>query len=254
MENSLKKAIISLLIVSLISSILLNIVLFKKAKHYYNSVIILRSDPLGLKNYPADADYNTEENLNYKRVVFLGDSRAYQWVVTTNSPKQYQFINRGIGAQTSVQVVSRFDEHVKPLKPDIIVVQVGINDLKEIPLFDSKKELIVTNCKKNIALIVSKSIEIGSTVILTTIFPVGKIPIERRLFWSDDIYHAIYDINDYIHSQKRSNVIIMDTFAILANEKGIVRSEYRMDFLHINAAGYSALNDELQKILRKLEK
>jgi lysophospholipase L1-like esterase len=47
--------------------------------------------------------------------------------------KGFSFVNRGINTQTSAQVLGRFDKHVVPLHPNIVIVQVGINDLKTIP-------------------------------------------------------------------------------------------------------------------------
>ena len=52
---------------------------------------------------------------------------------------------------------------------------------------------IITNCRKNIKRIVDESKDLGATVILTTIFPVGKAPIQRKPFWSDDI-EPIWDL------------------------------------------------------------
>lgn len=42
---------------------------------------------------------------------------------------QVEFINRGIGGQTSTQVAERFDANIAPLQPDVLVVRVCVNDL-----------------------------------------------------------------------------------------------------------------------------
>ena len=85
---------------------------------------------------------------------------------------------------------------------------------------------------------------------MTTIFPIGDVPLERRLFWSPDIAIAIDDVNTYIRSLAAPNVIVFDTNSLLANvDDGKIRAEYAQDELHINALGYAALNDELAHIL-----
>ena len=56
---------------------------------------------------------------------------------------------------------------------------------------------IITNCRKNIKRIVDESKDLGATVILTTIFPVGEAPIQRQPFWSDDIRLAVNEMNVY---------------------------------------------------------
>lgn len=108
---------------------------------------------------------------------------------------------------------------------------------------------IIANCRANIERIVTASRRLGAVVILTTIFPLGNILIERRLFWSDDVADSIAQVNGFIHSLESEGVVILNTEAILADERGIVRGEYSHDFLHLSAAGYEALNKALIPIL-----
>jgi len=140
-----------------------------------------------------------------------------------------------------------------PLHPDIVLIQMCINDLKTIPLFPHLKSWIITNCKNNIEWSVEETRNQGGIVILTTIFPLGKLPIERSLFWSDDVGEAIEEVNEYIYSLEGDGVIVFDTGKVLAGEDGLVREEYSWDFLHLNEVGYEALNGELVTILPELE-
>lgn len=239
---------LALLLIALIASISLNYLTFTYARQYYFQLNETRLDPLGLNYYPAEVDQPTPANPEQIRVVFFGDSRAADWVAPSGLG-QFQFINRGIGAQTSAQVVERFDEHIVPLQPQIIILQLCINDLKTIPLFPHLREPIIANCQRNINRIVSEAQELGATVIVTTIFPLGEIPIERRLFWSAEVARAIEEMNSFIYMLQEEKVIIFDSAAVLVNEKGVVRKEYSRDFLHLNKVGYAALNRELTSIL-----
>lgn len=244
------KYVISILIILFFVSTALNLLLLNKAKNYYILYNNVQLDPLGL-NYFTDNNQSIQKDaVDQRKVVFFGDSRAAQWEFP-DMPGQFHFINRGIGGQTSLQIAERFTYHINPLQPHVIIVQAGINDLKMIPFFPGKKETIISNCKKNISIIISKSLDIGAIVIITTIFPTGELPFKRAFFWSDEATEAITDVNNYLHSLKGSNVFIIDTAAILANEKGIVRKEFSKDFLHINTAGYRALNNELLSLLAK---
>lgn len=250
--NRILFALLIFLAIGLVISITLNVVIFNIARQYYLQLNATRLDPLGLTVY-KDTDQQIEIDPQQTRVVFFGDSRAYSWTFPSGLD-HFQFINRSIGAQTSSQAIERFDEHIEPLHSQIIIVQVCINDLKTIPLFPNLKEDIIATCKANLERIVSESLGLGATVILTTIFPLGEIPIERRIFWSDDVAKAIDDVNAYIYSLESERVIIFDTVPILANEQGIVREEYSRDFLHLNEAGYVALNEKLVDILAALER
>lgn len=235
------------LALALTASVALNVVIYGEAKKYYLQLNEARLEPIGLGYYPTDGEEGGEENDGLEKVIFFGDSRVYEWPAPDLS--QFEFINRGIGAQTSAQVIARFDAHVAPLQPQVVILQVCINDLKTIPLFPYKKEKIIANCKANIQQVVEKSIDLGADVILTTVIPSGKLPIERRPFWSDEVAIAIDEVNAYIHSLAGPDVLVFDTTAVLVDEDGIIQESFSRDFLHLNSLGYEALNRELEQIL-----
>jgi lysophospholipase L1-like esterase len=247
------RLVVGLLLGLLLASLILNYYLFRQGRHYYLQLNATRLDPLGLSYYPTDPDAQNSVNPALVRVVFFGDSRAASWPAPPGLD-QFEFINQGIGAQTSEQVVLRFDYHVAPLRPQILVVQVGINDLmKTIPLFPERRAVIVARCQENVHQIVSRATELGATVILTTIFPLAEVPLERRPFWSGEVALAIEELNVYIRSLAGENVFVLDAFAILADDSGLARTAYSRDFLHLNATGYDALNDALAHVLMALQ-
>jgi lysophospholipase L1-like esterase len=239
----------ALLFVLLIVSISLNFYLFDAARLYYSQLNGLRLDPLGLDSFSGTPQ--TELQSDTVRVVFFGDSRAANW----NAPDidGFEFLNRGIRSQTSVQTIERYDEHLRPLSFDILVLQVCINDLKTIPLFPTRKDGIIANCETNIQQITTSAVEQGATVILTTVFPAGPVPLEREIFWSAEIPDAIIEVNTFINSLGGDRVIIFDAYTILADENGEIQEAYRFDELHLNSAGYEALNKELIQLLASLK-
>ncbi|MEZ2320749.1 MAG: SGNH/GDSL hydrolase family protein [Microcoleus sp.] len=228
---------------ALLASAILNVFLYQQGQKYYLLLNATGLDPLGLNSYP-----NSVEKTQKPVIVFYGDSRAESWPAP-DTIKNATIINRGIGGQTTAQVLGRFQEHVASLKPKIIVIQVGVNDLKAIPLFPEQKEAIIGNCKTNIGQIVKKSLDTGAKVVVTTIFPLGTLPIQRKPFWSDDVPIAINDVNDYIKTLARDRVIVFDSSQVLANSQGIVDPKYSRDFLHLNSEGYGALNKAIAGIL-----
>lgn len=243
-QKRLFRLTILVCLVSLIVSLALNLLLFFQARHYYLLLNKTTLDPLGLSAFDNSS---IAPAASTSSVVFFGDSRAEMWRVPTNL-KGFSFVNRGIGSQTSAQVLGRFDEHISPLNPDIIIVQVGINDLKAIPLFPEQKAAIITNCKNNIQQVVARSINSGATVILTTVFPIGPVPLTRQPFWSPDIAQAVDQVNAYLRSLKAKNVLILDAYSLLV-QNNQVQSNYVYDTLHINQRGYENLNQELIPML-----
>mgnify|MGYP003492999357 CR=1 FL=1 len=220
-----------------------NVLLYQQGQKYYLQLNVTGLDPLGLNSYP-----NSVEKTQQPVIIFYGDSRAESWPAP-DQIKNATIINRGIGGQTTAQVLGCFQQHVVSLKPKTIVIQVGVNDLKTIPLFPEQKAAIIQNCKTNIGQIVKNSLDTGAKVIITTIFPLGTLPIERKPFWSDDVAIAINDVNDYIKTLAGDRVTVFDSSQVLANSQGIVDPKYSRDFLHINSEGYAALNKAIAGIL-----
>jgi lysophospholipase L1-like esterase len=231
------RLIMPLLMVGLLISITLNLFLYTQGREYYLQLNETRLDPLGLSYYPSVSSPEALTTSRQTSVVFFGDSRAASW---------------GIGAQTSAQTLYRFEAQVKPLQPQIVILQVGINDLKTIPLFPERKEAIIANCQTNIQQIVTQSASNGATVVLTTIFPIGQVPWERQPFWSPEVAQAIDEVNTFIRSLEEQNVIIFDADSVLV-DNSMARDEYFQDTLHLNPTGYEALNVELARILASLK-
>ncbi|MEZ4590244.1 MAG: GDSL-type esterase/lipase family protein [Chloroflexota bacterium] len=239
-----------LLTVLLLGSLGLNSYLFGKTKQYYWELNATRLDPLGLSAFPVDGGVKAGAE-GLKTAVFFGDSRAAQWP-NPEGLDGYRFINRGIGSQTSVQVAARFQAHVAPLKPDIIIVQMCINDLKAIPLFPQNEQAIIHNCLANIDQVLSDAEQIGAKVILTTVFPVGDVPLERKIVWSPAIAEAVKTVNAQIYAKASDTVFIFDAYELLVTDRGLLNRDFAFDELHLNEAGYAQLNQELIQFLRIL--
>lgn len=240
--------LIGLLLTMLGGSAALNFLLYRQAKTYYFELNQTRLDPLGLAYYPIS---QTEAPTAQFRVVFFGDSRAASW--TPPEVNGYEFINRGIPSQTSVQASQRFIAHVATLKPDLVIVQIGINDLKTIALFPERKADIIASCQANIQRIVTEARQTEATVILTTIFPTGNVPLARRPFWSDEIDRAIQEMNAYIATLADERTLVFDTFPVLADRNGVVLQQYQKDELHLNSQGYMALNQDLAQLISRIK-
>ncbi|MEM8858895.1 MAG: GDSL-type esterase/lipase family protein [Chloroflexota bacterium] len=235
------------LVLLLVVSVSINGVLFTAAKKYYYDLQAARFYPLALPAFDRD---QRQSPADQPRIVFFGDSRAAEW----DFPEidGVEFVNRGIGGQTSNQIAMRFDEHVLPLEPDVIIVQMCINELKTVPIFLEKRVEILDACKRNTIDLIERAAAEDVIVILTTVFPVGEVSLRRQVFWSDDVAAAVDEINAFLREQSAENVILFDTFELLSLPDGSVNSAYARDELHLNPAGYAILNEELSSLLTNL--
>lgn len=240
--------LILVLCLALAVSLFLNVRLFRQAKGYYQELNQARLDPLNLNEFVDEPMTPSAQ----PTVMFFGDSRAAAW---PNPPlTTFHYVNRGIGAQTTAQVWGRYEAHVRPQPPAVLILQVGINDLKTIPLFPQNRQAIVDSTITHIEAIVAAATSQGTTVILTTIFPTGRVPLERQLFWSEDIAIAIQEVNTALATMTGPNVILLDTHALLVDETGATRTTFYQDTLHLNPAGYTHLNQSLIPLLQDLKR
>lgn len=237
-----------LLALLLVGSFTVNLIVGSLARQYYFALNRTHLDPVGVAAYPVVAPSPSAPN--QMRLLFYGDSRAYTWPMPGGFP-QIEVFNRGIGGQTTAQILARFDDHVLPLQADIVLIQAGINDLKTIGLFPTQRDEIVANCKKNLAAMVQRATAQGATVILTTVFPTAQPSLLRRPFWSDAIGEAIVEVNLYLETLASERVVLFDSAALLTDADGAFRQEYRYDLLHLNQAGYAALNVALRALLEE---
>lgn len=221
------------------------------AEQYYFQLNATRLDPLGLQVYPTEATAAVERQPDQQLVVLFGDSRAARWPLP-DSTERFVFVNRGIGAQTTAQVQQRYAAHIRPLQPDILLLQVGINDLKVIGIMPHDAQKIIAETQRNIDQIVADATADGATVVIATIFPTGDIPLRRRPFWSAAIEQSVRTVNQHIHSLAAHNVLIFDAYDLLADENGRLPEEAANDELHLSSQGYRLLNKHLFPLLQTI--
>lgn len=241
----------SVLVVLLIGWVLLfaAIWFYQRSEIRDRELGLLRLDPLGLQAFPEAHPPRSAR----RTIVLFGDSRAAEWTMP-GADSEIQYINRGIPAQTSAQVFGRYAAHVAPIQPDILVVQVGINDLKAIALFPGERDRIIAQCQANIDAIVRAARASQATVILTTIIPAGEIPLDQRLAWSPAVDQAILQVNAHIRELAAEQVLVLDTAPLLTDSAGVLRAEYQRDYLHLNARGYAVLNEQLTALIQRTTK
>ncbi|MDB4993419.1 MAG: family lipolytic protein [Myxococcaceae bacterium] len=209
----------------------------------------LRLDPAGLAVYAAERAAPPPP-ADRPVLLFYGDSRALMWTPTKDLP-DWNIVDRGVGYQTTAQILLRFDTDVPLLHPAVVVLEAGVNDLKALVAFPERRAEIISTCVKNLTLLVARSRALGATVVLTTVFAMGDVSLLRRLQWSDDVAVAVREVNGHIRKMAADKVIVFDADPVL-DEGDKIRPAFQHDFIHISPAGYAALNERLVPIVRGL--
>jgi lysophospholipase L1-like esterase len=228
-------------------SLTVNAILVRTAAQYYATTNAIRLDPVGLKVYAPDRVHPPDAR---PMLVFFGDSRALMW--GRPGLPGYTVVNRGIGFQTTAQILARLDGDVTPLHPDVVVLEAGINDLKSISDFPERRAEIVADCKANLERIVSGCRSAGAKVVLTSIFELGDVSIWKRPFWSDDVGVAVREVNAYLPTLAHDGVTLFDANRTLDDGNDRVKGGYQLDYLHLSPPGYVALTQALVPLLSAL--
>ena len=167
-------------------------------------------------------------------MVFLGDSITDGWKLAQSFPGM-PYVNRGIGGQTTPQMLVRMFPDVIALKPAALILLAGTNDIARNtgPVTMS----IVTN---NIQAITELAQLHGIKVILCAVMPVSdytqRKQIERRP--PADILKLNAWIREYA---AKVNAVYADYHAATVDEKGMLREGFSNDGLHPDAKGYALM-------------
>ena len=230
-------------------SLATNYVLGGLALKYYKQCARLHLDPARLSSQCSD-QFTGVSKQDKTIVALIGDSRIAQW---RDLPERSDcvFANLGIGGQTSKEVLVRLRQTEWTTKPEIAIVQVGINDLKYIGLFAYERKGIVETCRANLRDIVQLLAERNIHTVMLTMFPTGKCSIARSIIWPVDIDSVVREVNDSIKALAGPMVTVVDCDTLLRKGNGI-NPKYYKDTLHLNNEGYAQLNAHIGPVLSKL--
>jgi len=220
-------------------------------KNNYKTYNLLRVDPLETGGLKAD---NLEATLGKSEIWMLGDSRVRRWDEELLKDT-VEIANLGVEGQTSSQVYYRFKSYLETSTPSIVILEVGINELKIIGLDKNLTSSITDQYFRNIESIIQMCRDKNIRMVLINIFPVGKIELSRRLVWNKVVNEAIIKTNQRLQSYCDDiRVYWFDAYSILSENGETVNIEYQSDFLHINNRGYQALSRELKEQINKILK
>ena len=168
------------------------------------------------------------------RVVFMGNSITEGWVqMRPDFFDNRDYINRGIGGQTTPQMLLRFRQDVVDLNPKVVVILAGTNDIAGNSGYISLEAIISTI--KSMAEIANAN-EIK--VIISSILPAIDYPWKPGL----DPASKIITINKALKAfSEENNFIYLDYYAAMVDDKGGLKvPEYTTanDLVHPNKDGY----------------
>jgi len=187
-----------------------------------------------------------------KRILLFGDSRIKQWRYTAHAPG-YLIINRGISGEVTPQMRMRFNQDVIKLRPSIVIIQAGINDIISTSVFKDSTDAIVRRCNENLEYFVKKLLERNVRVVFISIIPPAPADkITNQLMRNNSIAKHVDQINrKWLGKPVRKNLYILDSSKIFIDSKGNWLPGVSRDALHIADYGYDKLNKAVNRLLLK---
>ena len=204
----------------------------------------LRSDWANLARYHEANAKLAPPAGNESRVVFMGNSITEGWdkyFPTMFAGKSY--INRGISGQTTPQMLVRFRPDVIALKPKVVVILAGTNDIAG-NTGPSTLEMIEGNLA-SMAEIASAN---GIKVVLSSVLPVFDYPWKPGLEPAPKIIALNKWMKDYA---AQHGAVYLDYHSAMADARGGMREGLAGDGVHPNEAGYRLMAPLVEQAIQR---
>lgn len=172
-------------------------------------------------------------------VVFIGDSMTHNWQQIQPELFGDQWVNRCISAQSSAQVLGRFQADVVALKPQFVHILIGTNDVNSMA-GPSSPEFFKGNIRAMVD--IARANRIG--VVLGTISPLDGEAGKR-----------VREVNAWLRQFTfEQNLGIADYYTALAAPDGTLKPQFRADEIHVSAPAYSVMTPIAKAAIAELAK
>lgn len=180
------------------------------------------------------------------RVVFFGDSITDAWKLDQYFPGK-DYVNRGIGGQTTPQMMIRFRQDVIDLAPKVVVILAGTNDVA-----GNTGPMTVEQIEENYASLAELARAHSIRVIFSSVTPIHNYNAQRLTMFLQRSPEAISQLNQWLRNYCEQNKIIyLDYFNAMVDSHGMMKESLADDGLHPNDAGYRVMAPLAQAAINK---
>ena len=168
------------------------------------------------------------------RVVFMGNSITDAWArrFATDFPGK-PYVGRGISGQTTPQMLVRFRQDVVELKPKVVVILAGINDIAG-NTGPSTQEMIAANIMGMTEIAKAN----GIRVVLSSVLPAYDFPWRRGM----EPAPKVVALNAWMKAYAQgARVVYLDYHSKMADARSGLSPELASDGVHPTAAGYQIM-------------
>jgi lysophospholipase L1-like esterase len=171
-----------------------------------------------------------------QRVVFFGDSITDAWDLSKYFPGK-PYVNRGIGGQTTSQMLVRFRQDVIDLNPRAVVILAGTNDIA-----GNTGPISLGDIEANLASMAELARLHDIRVVISSVTPVHDYTPRAQEFFATRPPAEILELNGWLKKYCAENYFLyLDYFEAMVDKQGLMKRELADDGLHPNVAGYTVM-------------
>ncbi len=198
------------------------------------------NDWANLQKYNAENKALKPVKPGEKRVVFMGNSITEGWKVADSSFFAGRpYVDRGISGQTTPQMLVRFRPDVIDLKPAVVVILAGINDIA-----GNTGPMTLEQTFGNIVSMAELARANKIRVVLCSVLPAFDFP------WRPGLSPAgkVVTLNSMLKAYAtKNNLVYVDYFAAMADDRNGLKAELTYDGVHPTLAGYKVMAPLVEK-------
>ena len=199
------------------------------------------------RDWPALSQYRQANTVLAGRTVdavFIGDSITEFWGLADPDLFSGGIVNRGISGQTSPQILLRFMADVIALRPRIVHILCGGNDMA-----GNTGPTTPQDYRNNVLAMIELARGHGVQVILGALTPFNLISWNPAI---GDLRARTAELNRWQNDLARERGLVRaDYFSVLADDEGLLRPQFHRDGVHPTRAGYAAMRPVADRALRE---
>lgn len=206
----------------------------------------LRDDFGELGRYRAANAALNQPAAGEDRVVFFGDSITDMWKLEQYFPGK-PYVNRGIGGQTTRQMLIRFRPDVIDLAPKVVVILAGTNDIA-----GNTGPMTLEEIEENLASMAELARAHNIPVVFSSVLPVSNYWPKYDFLFVQRPPEKILQLNQWLKQYCAANgITYLEYFAALVDRSGMIQKDLAGDGLHPNDAGYKIMAPLAEASIRR---
>lgn len=176
------------------------------------------------------------------RVVFMGNSITDAWIrVDSSFFSGKNYIDRGISGQTTPQMLVRFRPDVIDLKPAVVVILAGINDIAA-----NTGPMTLDETFGNIVSMSQLAKANNIKVVISSVLPAYDFPWRPGMQPADKVIKLNAMLKDY---SAKNNIVYLDYFNAMKDERNGLPARLSHDGVHPNLTGYKIMEPLAEKAI-----